>query len=156
MTYSAYQTSPHKGQARFQRGNALLMTLFILIILMLLGTVLVRILATGSEAVATEVIGTRALSAANSAMQAELQRVFPLDNAAGVCNANANYVFANGGVQTNGLQHCRATTSCNVYAVNDGVNYYRLTSTGSCGTGAIDDVNSVLTSRTVRVEARDL
>ena len=69
-----------------QQGSALMLALFVIIVLTLLGGSLVKILSTSSEAIAQEVIGTRALMAANSAMQAELAVLFPL-NATSTCPA---------------------------------------------------------------------
>lgn len=57
-----------------QMGSALVMALFIIIILIFIGTTLLRVFSTSSEAISQEVIGTRAYMAANSAMQAELQQ----------------------------------------------------------------------------------
>ena len=58
-----------------QRGSALMLALFIIIVVALLGTTLVRVLSTSSEAIAQEVIGTRALMAANSAMQSAVTTI---------------------------------------------------------------------------------
>ena len=60
-----------------QQGSSLVIALFIMIVFMLLGTAMVRILSTGAETIAYEVLGTRSLAAANSALQADLQQLFP-------------------------------------------------------------------------------
>ncbi len=137
-------------------GSALLLSLFVMIVLMLLGTTLVNILNTSSETIAQEVIGTRALAAANSGTQAELQKLFPMTAGGSYCTPSdtAKYDFTSQA----GLYHCKADTTCNNYANLKGVAYYRITSTGTCGTGAID-INAkdvVISSRTVQVEARSL
>ncbi len=137
-----------------QRGSALIMTLFIIIVLILLGGALMRVLSTSSEAIAQEVIGTRAYMAANSAMQADLQKLFPLNPLNGgtsQCNENIGGIFNYDFSTIKGLYHCKAKTSCKQYAVHpiDGTLFYRLTSTGKCG-------SSVVSSRTIQVEARDL
>lgn len=148
-----------------QQGSALLLALFIIIVLTLLGSALVKILSTSSESIAQEVIGTRALMAANSAMQAELAVLFPLSTVAGVpavgtCNATNNYDLPASGNDIPGLYHCSAKTTCNLYFPdpNTSINYYRLTSTGECGSGNIsaDSKAAVKSSRTIQVEARSL
>jgi len=143
-----------------QRGSALLLTLFILIVLILLGSALMRVLSTSSEAIAQEVIGTRAYMAANTAMQAELQKLFPLNNVVLQCNANATYNFSASGSNIDGLFHCSAATTCSNYATHPTTNeeFYRLTSTGKCASSALqsDSKGVVVSSRTIQVEARDL
>jgi len=140
------------------------MTLFIIIVLILLGSALMRVLSTSSEAIAQEVIGTRAYMAANSAMQAELQKLFPLNSAALQCNENitlvVTYDFSTSGSNIDGLFHCRAITTCNQYATHPqtGELFYRLTSTGKCGSSnlASQSKDIVVSSRTIQVEARNL
>ena len=143
------------------KGSALILALFIIIVLTLLGVALTRVLSTSNETIAQEVIGTRALMAANSAMQAQLQQLFPL-NATGTCPVitlpalTANYDFTT----IDGLYHCKANTSCSLYFTDPatGVNYFRITSTGECGSGdfSIENSDAVLSSRTLQVEARSL
>jgi MSHA biogenesis protein MshP len=148
-----------------QQGSALMLALFIIIVLTLLGTTLVKVLSTSSEAIAQEVLGTRALMAAKSAMQVELQLLFPLDTlapnycAVDIIDKQHNLQMASG-EDIPGLYNCTAQTSCRLYFVdiNTGINYYRLTSTGECGSGTItaDSTGIVQSSRTIQVEARSL
>lgn len=149
-----------------QRGSALVMAIFVIVVLMLLGSALVQILSTSSETIAQEVIGTRALAAANSGMQADLQKLFPLTAIPTITPLNcpsspaenvSNYDFS----AIPGLYHCFATVICTNYATGpDGTLYYRLTSTGECGSGTLAansfDKSIVISSRTVQVEARGL
>jgi len=147
-----------------QQGSALMLALFIIIVLTLLGSALVKVLSTSSESIAQEVLGTRALMAANSAMQAELSVLFPLATDAaiphpiGTCNANNTYNLQSSGNDIAGLYHCSASTTCDLYHTQDLINYYRLTSTGECGSSAIaaDSKGVVRSSRTIQVEARGL
>ena len=129
-----------------------------MIVLMLLGTALVNVLMTSSESIAQEVIGTRALAAANSGAQGELQKLFPLNGGGTYCNAGTvgnNYTDFS---DVSGLNHCEASTTCNRYATHNGISYYRITSTGQCGSGTMaeNSLDTVLSSRTVQVEARSL
>jgi len=151
MTTDNLLTQTKKAQ---QQGSALLLALFVMIVLMLFGSRMAAMLTTSSENIAQEVIGTRALAAANSAMQARLQQLFPLNGASGSCAANpAPILFTN----VVGLKNCQASTSCtsNTYL---GESYYRLSSTGTCGSGTLtaSSDNVVISSRTVQVEAKGL
>jgi MSHA biogenesis protein MshP len=145
-----------------QQGSALMLALFIIIVLTLLGSALMKVLSTSSETIAQEVIGTRALMAAKSAMQAELQTLFPLSvvvGVAGTCNVTNSYNFSTAGKNIDGLYHCTATTSCSLYFTDaESINYYRLTSTGKCGSGtmAANSTAVVVSSRTIQMEARSL
>jgi len=144
-----------------QTGSALMMSLFVMVILILLGSALMKVLTSSSEATAQEVIGTRAYMAANSAMQAELQKLFPLNNAIPQCNAAPPpYDFSSTGSNIAGLYHCKATTTCTNYATHPttGERFYRLTSTGKCASSALaaDSKAVVVSSRKIQVEARDL
>lgn len=145
-----------------KKGSALMMSLFIMIILILLGSALMRVLSTGSEATAQEVIGTRAYMAANSAMQAELKKLFPLNGVGTYCSpsAIASYDFSSSGANVDGLFHCKADTTCTHYATHPttGDFFYRLNSIGKCASSSLqsDSKDVVVSSRTIQVEARDL
>jgi len=142
-----------------QQGSALMLALFIIIVLTLLGGALVKVLSTSSESIAQEVIGTRALMAANSGMQAELQQLFPL-NATSTCPDEPASLDRSYNFSADGLYHCSAETTCSRYFEDSttSINYYRLTSTGECGSSAIaaDSKGVVRSSRTIQVEARSL
>lgn len=148
-----------------QRGSALLMTLFIIIVLILLGGALMRVLSTSSESIAQEVIGTRAYMAANSAMQAKLQQLFPL-NSSSTCPlaplepSVTTHNFSASGMNIDGLYHCTAEASCSWYATHPqtGEKFYRLISTGKCASSALvsNSKDVVVSSRTIQVEARNL
>jgi MSHA biogenesis protein MshP len=153
MINRLFQLSKVPSTVEKQRGSALMMTLFIIIVLMLLGNALIRVLSTSSEAIAQEVIGTRAYMAANSAMQAELQKLFPLNPVTGSATycttpVTASYDFSGQA----GLYHCEAFTKCEEYATNTttGEKFYRLTSTGTCDSSTMDS------TRKIQVEARSL
>ncbi|WP_157829039.1 hypothetical protein [Colwellia sp. 75C3] len=146
-----------------QQGSSLILALFVIIILTLLGSVLMRIISTSSETVSQEVLGTRAYMAANSAMQAELQLLFPLNNVAGVCNATNVTAYDFQTVLNKdipGLYDCEAATTCDNYYSDtvSSVKYFRLTSTGKCGSGLMKSDSKVLvkSSRSIQVEARSL
>ncbi|MBL0709859.1 MAG: hemophore-related protein [Colwellia sp.] len=153
----------NKKNIHLQKGSALMLALFIIVVLTLLGGALMKVLTSSSEAIAQEVIGTRAYMAANSAIQAELAKLFPLNSAASTCNANFSnditYDFSTNDKDVDGLYHCKAETSCTHYATHPTLgSFYRITSTGTCGSGILgeDSKNVVISSRTLQVEARSL
>ena len=147
---------------RRQRGSMLVIAIFIMVVMLLVGSAMVNIVATSGQSVAYEVVGTRAYAAANSGIQQKLTAIFPLDN--GVNNGQAlqcdgtqaltpdeettstdNYNYGN----TAGLRQCQASVTCRDFQ-HDDVTYYQLTSTATC------DIGDDIASRTVVVEARSL
>ena len=145
-----------------QKGSAMMLAVFVIVVVMLLGITLIEILSTGSEAVSQEVLGTRALAAANSGMQGQLQKLFPLNGGAPTFTCPTlpaavsihNYDFT----AIAGLYQCSARVTFSNYVNHNSIAYYRLKSTGTCGTGTMDADSKtiVLSSRTVQVEARSL
>lgn len=139
------------GNCRKQQGSALVIAIFVIIVMTLLGTALVRMLSTEAETVAYEVIGTRAFQAAQSGMQWQLQQVFPLDNQNIACPfITTTKDFKNSGNDGRGLKNCEAELSCSSFTHTDGITYYQLESTGICKVGDVE------TSRKIAVDARSL
>jgi MSHA biogenesis protein MshP len=160
MIVSNSSNSSNKLIATKQQGSALMLSLFVIIVLTLLGSALMRVLSTSSETIAQEVIGTRALMAANSAMQAELVVLFPLNSTTNVCNSANSYDLQYSGSDVEGLNHCEAATTCDNYFTDtvNSVEYFRLTSTGKCGSGFMESNSKAIvkSSRSIQVEARSL
>lgn len=131
-----------------QRGSALVMAIFIIVVMSLLGAALVRMMSSSAETVAYEVIGTRAYQAAQAGAQIKLSEVFPLEPISGKCDATiVAYDFS----AIKGLENCKAEeVSCIEDATVAGISYYTVTSRGECA------VAGVLTSRKVEVKARSL
>lgn len=164
LTKLVKQSATKSKTVTKQSGSALIMAVFVMVVISLLGATIMELLSTSSEGVTQEVLGTRSLAAANSGMQGQLQKLFPLNGAAPsfICPAvpslpstSPPYNFSN----ITGLKNCKAVVTCSNYVIgNDGTKYYRLKSTGTCGTGTMLTASDsiVLSSRTVQVEARDL
>jgi MSHA biogenesis protein MshP len=131
-----------------QKGSAIVVAIFVIVVMALLGAGLVKILSASAESVAYEVIGTRAYAAAQTGAQWQLLEIFPHDtNTRTACkNTIIEPDFSN----VEGLKFCQATVSCNDDGVFDGTTYYVITSVGQCSFGG------VITSRTVEIEARSL
>jgi MSHA biogenesis protein MshP len=137
----------NKSKLTVQNGSALVLALFIIIIVTLLGTALVRMISSNAETIAYEVLGTRAYQAAQAGAQITLEEVFPLSTA-GVCNA-INPNNPNDFTGIDGLDNCQAIVGCTDRTV-DGITYYTITSTGQC------EFLEIFTSRTIEVQARSL
>lgn len=149
----------YKSQAK-QQGSSLILAIFVLVVMLLLGTTLTRMLATSSQSVAYEVLGTRAYQAANVGVQHRLSMIFPISASAQRCavpdpvtNRSIDNTIPNelnSLATVDGLRGCRVSAlSCNDFVV-DGVTYYRITASGQCSAGEVQ------TLRTVEVEARSL
>lgn len=151
---SLKMSKPIHKQRFKSNGSALIVALFVIVIVALLGGAMMKMQATSSENIAQEVLGTRALGAARTGMQVQLHKLFRLENMDGCPSAESTYSLS----ATQGLDQCSVTVTCERYAEFDGVNYYRLESTGECGSGEIttNSQNVVLSSRTIQVEARSL
>lgn len=151
------------------RGSALIIALFIIIVMSLLGTALVNMQSTSSEAIAQEVLSTRALAAARTGAQRHLTLLFPLNGSVNttICPTTNSVVYNQnftkptdlGSNAPYGLVNCSVSVSCENYATNTTTTpvtqYYRITSSGTCGEGTINSSsNSVISSRTIQIEAR--
>ena len=145
-----------------QQGSSLLLAIFVLVVMLLLGTALVRMLGTTSESIAYEVVGTRAYQAANIGASHRLSMIFPIDGPTldcegvdiasydGATNDNTVPIILNSLNSVDGLKKCQVSAlTCDDFSV-DNVIYYRIRSTGQC------DIDGNQTSRTVEVEARSL
>ncbi|MBU1308617.1 MAG: type II secretory pathway component [Gammaproteobacteria bacterium] len=128
-----------------QRGSALVIAVFIIVVMLALVLSLSRLLISSSEAVVYEVQGTRTLFAAQSGLELALPQLFPLNGSADCSAVNLNHSFSG-----KALQGCTAQITCNAYAdPTPGASpLYRLSSSASC------DAGDFSTSRTVQVEVR--
>ena len=129
-----------------QKGSALTMAVFIIVVLGLLTTVLIRLLAGSSEATVTEVYGQRALNAASSGADLYLAELFsesPIN-----CPDES---LSSSPITTYPLEYCKAEVRCralDLSAVNNTI-HYRILSSGVC------DVGGETYSRQIIVEATD-
>lgn len=130
---------------RRQQGSMLVLGIFILTVMFLLAAALIHISENEDAAINQEVLGTRALFAANSGADAALTNLFPVSGAVGVCNANDSW---NVPVTAVSLSQCQVTRTCQALSGN-GQTQYRITAKAVCGAG------EVRVSRSVEVIARD-
>lgn len=130
-----------------QQGSALVVAIFIITIMTLLGAALVKMISSNAETIAYEVMGTRALQAAQAGMQRKMSELFPLLPNSGICSGSVQYDFSS----ILGLENCKAiAVACSNDAFVEEISYYTVTSTGQCV------VAGVITSRTIEVKAKSL
>ncbi len=125
-----------------QRGVSLVAMMAIIVLLALVAAGMVRLVATSQVAVGNEVLSLRAFLAAESAAQNAMNRLFPLNGGAATCGT-INLAFTAGG-----LAGCSALAACSGPVSIQGQDIYRITSTGTCGSG------EAVARRTIRVGAR--
>ena len=131
-----------------QKGSALVIAIFIIVVMTLLGSALVKIISSNAETIAYEVIGLRAYQAAQTGAQKKMSALFPLSPALGVCN---NSINPDDFSTIKGLENCEAlNVACTEDATVNGVTYYTITSTGQC------TVAGISTSRKVEISARSM
>ncbi|MEH6557963.1 MAG: hypothetical protein V7459_01155 [Oceanicoccus sp.] len=117
-----------------QQGISIVLAIFVLVILSLLAAAMFNIMAAGADSVAREVVSTRALFAADSGAQRQLNAIFPPGGVA----VTASCSNAEGTPRTNtftmgGLVGCNDVVVVCEYVSIDTINYFSITSTGQCG-----------------------
>ncbi len=148
----------HKGQS----GSALVVAIFILVVFAILAVGITKSISSSTDQNINEVLGTRALFAADSGNELVLQALFPLNGTPGVCTPDQQVYFA-----TAGLEQCNVRMQCQSTNVG-GINYYQIVSTGVCKAALAGSnsskqsadvvclANEVCVSRTIEVEAKDV
>lgn len=133
-----------------QKGSALIVAIFIIIVLSALGAALVNMLESSQEAVAYEVLGTRAYTAAQSGAQWQLGQIFRPGSTSDIVNSCS--VDSPPSINSiDGLNGCAIVDPmiCNEFE-HEGVRYFTIISTGEC------KIDGEITSRSVEVQARSL
>lgn len=133
-------------EMKTQRGSALVIAIFIIVVMLALVLSLSRLLISSGNTVVYEVQGSRTLFAAQSALELALVQIFPLNAASAGCAA----VSINQTFNAQALQGCSATLSCTAYTdpTPGTATVYRLSSSASCSVGGF------VTRRTVQIEVR--
>lgn len=129
-----------------QRGSALVIAVFIIVVMLMLALSLLGLLRSSSETLVYEVQGSRTLFAAQSALELALTELFPLDGATQTCAAlTPLYQFAG----TTGSQ-CTVNIDCLAYQAPASTEpvLFQLSSRAECRAGAVQ------TRRTVQLEVR--
>ncbi len=133
-----------------QHGLSLVLAIFVLVVLSLLAAAMFNLMASGADSVAREVLSARALFAADSGAQRQLNEIFPPAGAAVPANcASAAQTPRTNTFTMGGLTGCNNVVVVCDYVLIDTVNYFSITSTGSCGPAGDDAV------RVIEVQAKD-
>ena len=147
-----------------QRGNLIIVSLVIIVVLLALGLALVKVLSGASQQNTIEYYGARAYMAAQSGIESGLTQLFLVDSSAQNCaSVTSNLTF-----ETKYLAYCTVTLSCEEYidlpdssTTNGLVNIYYLQSSATCAATNCPVGNSCRkdywqTQRTLSVEAKTL
>lgn len=133
-----------------QRGNTLVIAVFVIVVLGGLVATMASLLRTSSESVVIEVLGARSYLAAQSGLEQAMMTVYPLNNSVDIsCGVDGTeYTFT--GNQS--LEQCRATISCDSATVTDDSNttYTHMVLTSS----ALCEAGEQRTSRQLQIETR--
>ena len=138
-----------------QRGSAIMIALFVIVIMGLLAAAMGRFLLDSSEKNTLEVRSVRALMAAQSGLEIGLYRLYPNDHwDAQQCAALTAIPFA-----VPGLVDCNVVLTCKpvvVSAAGGTQTGYSFQSTGACGHSDVKSPNpDFAVSRTLVAEAFD-
>ena len=131
-----------------QKGNMIMMSLFLIIVVSLLAAMLIRIVSASSNSTIYQIYGLRAQQAAQAGVQNLLQYSFPADGSLQVCNQTISSPAALS--SSSGLSSCLFSAVCETQSIqfaNVDYLYFKYSSTGSC------QVGDSIVSRTVSVDA---
>lgn len=132
-----------------QSGSMLVISIFVIVVMSLLGIAMIRMLTGAADSGLHEVYGFRALNAAQSGIEAKMAQVFPLTiggyDAAQCSDVSATINFGN---TVAGLENCSFTHNCERVNPDTNLDYLRFSSTGQCVAG------DIVTSRTLLVDAK--
>ncbi|NVK26238.1 MAG: hypothetical protein HWE10_15020 [Gammaproteobacteria bacterium] len=153
---------------KYQRGSSLAIAVFMVIVMSLLITAITNTISSSSDQVVQEVLGTRALLAAESANEMTLAQIFPLDDEVNKCSdaeVDTGLRYLDGFA---GFPNCVVFTICNNHP-DDEPKYYLIESTGICKDNlagssvspatsdqSCNDTDNLCVSRTVEIEAREI
>lgn len=144
------------SSAQQQRGGALAVAIFIIVIMSLLGVAMVQILNELSRSTVSDVYGTRAYAAARSGAEFFLTELFPIDapvNSA-LCEIRSglpNVEVLNNPYTIDGLNQCRSVVLCDRKELPSPFlgTHFRITAEGSCTAG------DMVYSKQIILEAAD-
>lgn len=143
----------YPSAATKQSGSMLVIAIFTLVVLSLLGLAMIRLTATASNTVVTEVYGLRAYNAANTGLEVMLMQEFPHGGGAGDCEDLASDTLAEVSLNSiSGLENCSYTVQCrnsaeNVVIAGVSRDLILFHSVGKCTVG------DFIASRTITIEA---
>ncbi|WP_417441695.1 Type II secretory pathway component [Idiomarina sp.] len=114
-----------------QRGNTLVIAIFVIVVLGALVAALSNLVRTTSESVVVEVLGTRSFMAAQSGVEQGMMKLYPLDGAPATACPDFSEDIAVG--------NCEAAIACESAThtpdSNETYIHFRLEATGTCTAG---------------------
>ena len=147
-----------------QQGSALAIAVFVVVVMTMLTVAISRNISASSDQSVQEVLGTRALMAAESGNEIALSALFPIATGAPAvatdCSAvNRSIQYFN---NTPGLANCVVTTTSCDEQTNGSDTYFRIQSRGVCkaslqnnaADGNCNNTDQVCVSRQLEVEAK--
>lgn len=150
--------SPKNGLHNSQNGSALLIAVFVVVVMAVLMAGISRSISSSVDQTAYEVLGIRALLAADTGTELALMELFPHDTPSGTtsCADVTTEIY----MTTQFVTPCVVAISCQSNTSND---YFQIQSTGTCksslqGSNAAADFvcsdSEMCVSRSIEVEAK--
>lgn len=126
-----------KSGLQSQRGIGVPAAVFVITILSLLAVAINELVSQNSETFQEEVLLTRAFYAAESGAGFALNALFPPEEFPQYQSNPANNAICDAGPReyelvADGLNGCEISVTCEIDATVDGVEYYTITSVGTC------------------------
>jgi len=146
------------------QGGALLIAVFVIVVMAALTAAITKNISASTDQTVYEVLGTRALLAAEMGNEKKLADLFSYNGNTANCSVGEEVRIFNvidaGATYVPGLEHCAYIIDCSTNSTG-GVNYYSISTTGLCKAdldGTSDDffcaADEFCVSRTVEVEAK--
>lgn len=149
--------NPTKTPLQHQRGAALAIAIFVIVVLSLIGLTVVKMVRDATMSTVVEVYGTRTEAAARSGAELFLTQLFPLaaPTQSALCPARVSATpqtsVLSHGLAAVGLDHCTVTVFCDrldLQAPYSGI-HFRIVSQANCS------ADSMQFSRQLLLEASD-
>ena len=118
-----------RPSATKQRGSALVLAVFVIVVMLALTVGIGRLLVSSSETVVYEVQGSRSLFAAQSGLEIGLSQLFALNSTTASCSNTSSSI----NFKTPAMAGCTVALTCKTFAGPPVI--YQLTSVANCQRG---------------------
>ena len=153
-----HKTFVFRQQPNRQQGSALVVAVFVIVVMSALAAGINQSISSSVSQSSAEIMGTRALFAAETGNEIALAKVFPIDGSPASCIASEYHRFT-----AEGLNQCIVEVNCNTQ-IEAAVSYYQIQSKAVCKATLsgvnITDINCTAgefcVSRGLEVEAKVL
>ncbi len=124
-----------------QTGNLYIIAIFVIVVMGFLANALSRMEWSNSDALAKDVLGTRAWFAAHSVNELALTELYPLNSSASVVESVCTSSWGSVQSAANSLiaqfPGCSVETQCGELGHLDSESYYKVESAVTCGSGQL-------------------